>query len=124
MQDLLPNVVGNGGITAVLDIAAVDAEGRQPLLGVGRQDGSQIDGARPLGAVESPDRLGYVGIHIHGLRAVAPAGRDRERYPYPLAPELVRGLCGLGNATDTGVGNDALHRQAIGMTQAADELGH
>ena len=60
-------------VVEVLHIMAVDAESRQTLLGMGSQNGSQIHGARALGTVEAPDSLRIMGVHIHGLRTIAPA---------------------------------------------------
>ena len=72
-QYLFCHVGWDSVVVEVLHIMAVDAESRQTLLGMGSQNGSQIHGAGALGTVEAPDSLGIVGVHIHGLRTIAPA---------------------------------------------------
>src|SRR5208337_4130774 len=57
-EDLVGDVGGEDfGVLEVLDVVAVDAEGGQALLVVGGEDGGEVDGAGPVGAVEAPDRL-------------------------------------------------------------------
>ena len=66
-EDLFLNIGRNCLIVGVLDVVSVDAEGGQALLGVGGQHGGQIDSAGALRAVESPDGLRVMRIHIHRL---------------------------------------------------------
>ena len=96
---------------------AVDAEGGQTLLGVGRQNGGEVHRARTLGAVEAPDTLDGHGIHVHGLGAVAPAGRDGQGDGDALALELFRAGGRFRHAADGGVGHDNLHMLAVGVIQ-------
>jgi hypothetical protein len=123
-QDLLRHVLRDGVVAAVLDVAAVDAERGQALLGVAGQHGRQVHRTRALGAVEAPDRLRAQGVHVHGLAAVAPAGGDGEGQAHVLAGKLVGAGGGLGDAADAGVGDHALDGSAGGVAQrGADQLG-
>ena len=78
-EELLLHVGRDGRVAGILHVAPVDAEGGQALLAVAGEHCREIDGARALGAVEAPDRLGHERVHVHRLGAVAPAGRDGER---------------------------------------------
>ena len=84
---------------------------------MGRQNGGQIHSARTLGAVEAPDALDGHGIHVHGLGAVAPAGRDGQRDGNALALELLRAGGGFWHAADGGVRDDDLDMLAVGIVQ-------
>ncbi len=116
-EDLLGHVDGDGVVVEVLDIVAVNAEGRQALLGVGGQDGGQIDRTRAFGAVEAPDGLGPVGIHVHGLGAIAPAGRYGNGTADAGALELLLAGGRLGHAADGRVGNDAFYGTSVSVAQ-------
>ena len=117
-QELFLHVVGNfGDLIAVLHLVAVDAEGGQTLLCVGRQNGGQIHSARTLGAVEAPDTLDGHGIHVHGFCTIAPARRDRQRDGNALTLELLGAGSGFRHAADGGVSHDDLHRLAVGIVQ-------
>ena len=96
---------------------SVDTEGRQPLLCMAREDGGEIDGARTLCAVEAPDALDRHRIHIHRLRAVAPAGRDRERDVHACTAELLRARRRLRDAADGRIGDDDLYGLAVRVAQ-------
>jgi hypothetical protein len=124
-QNLLRHVLRDGVVAAVLDVAAVDAERGQAFLGVAGQHGREVHRTRALGAVEAPDRLRAQGVHVHGLAAVAPAGRDGERVtPTFSRRKLVSAGGGLGDAADAGVGDHALDGSAGGVAQrGADQLG-
>ena len=122
-QDLGLDVVGDRAVAGVLDVAPVDAEGRQALLGVRREDRGEVDRARPLGAVEAPDRLGRQRVHVHRLGAVAPAGRDGERDAHALLAEQLGDLGRLVDAADVVVRDHALDRAAVRVAQGvADQL--
>ena len=117
-QKLFLHVVGNfGDLIAVLHLMAVDAEGGQTLLCVGRQNRGQIHSARTLGAVEAPDALDGHGIHVHRLGAVAPAGGDGQRDGNALALELFCAGGRFGHAADGGVCHDDLDMLAVGVIQ-------
>ena len=96
---------------------AVDAEGRQALLGVGRQNGGQIHSARTLGAVEAPDAFDGHGVHIHRLGAVAPAGGNGQGDGDALALEFLGAGSGFRHAADGGVCHDDLDMLAVGVIQ-------
>jgi len=72
-QQLLLHICGDFRVPCILHIAPVDAESGQALLVVVGQNRSQVDCAWAFSAVEAPDGLGCQRVHIHGLRAVAPA---------------------------------------------------
>ena len=96
---------------------AIDAEGGQALLRMGSQHGGQIHRAGALGAVEAPDALNGHGVDVHGLGAVAPAGRDSERDVHTSLFELVGAGSTLGHAADGGVRNNNLDRFSVGIAQ-------
>ncbi len=120
-EELLLHIGRNRGVARILDIPAIDPEGWQTLLAVPRQNGGQIHGTRALGSVESPDRLGYRGIHIHRLAAIAPAGGHGQRHAHALTTELIGTGGGFSHPADAGVGDDALHRLAIRPAQVGRE---
>ena len=125
LQELLLHVGGDAGVAAVLHVPAVDAERGQALLRVRGEDCREVDRARPLGAVEAPDRLRGEGIHVHGLGAVAPARGDGEGHPHALAPELLRRPRRLGHPADARVRDDALHGQAARVADGLrEQIGH
>ena len=96
---------------------AVYAEGRKPLLGVGGEYGGEVYGAGALCAVKAPYALYRHGIHIHGLGAVAPAGRDGEGYGYAFSAELFGAGGGFRYAADGGIGYDHLYMVAVGVVK-------
>ena len=117
-QQLFLHVVGDfRDLVAVLHLMAVDAEGGQALLGVGRQNRGQIHSARTLGAVEAPDALDGHGVHIHRLGAVAPAGGNGQGDGDALALEFLGAGSGFRHAADGGVSHDDLHGLAVGIVQ-------
>ena len=124
-EDLLGDVGGDGlGVLQVLDVAAVDAEGGQALLVVGREDSREIDGAGPVGAVEAPDGLTVERVHVHGLGAVAPAGSHGQGDGRLPRGRTSRAGGRLGDAADAAVSDDAFDRGAGGVADASgDELG-
>ena len=77
-QQLFLHICGDRGVVGLLYVMAVDSKCRQALLGVGCQHGGQVDRAGALGAVKPHIALDGTGVHVHGLRAVAPAGRHRQ----------------------------------------------
>ncbi len=129
LQQLLSNIPRDGRIARILDIPAVDAESRQPLLGVPGHHSRQIDRARALGAVEAPDCLGNEWVHVHRLGPVAPTGGDSDGNADTLLRKFVSALSRLRDAADASIGDDALYRQTVGMAQVFAQqirncLGH
>ena len=116
-EELFLYVVRDGGVVRVLNLVAVNAEGRQALLGVGGENGGQIDRAGTLRAVEAPDRLDGVRIGVHGLGAVAPAGRHGEGDVHAGFAELVGTGGGFAHAPDGGVRDDDLDGFAVGVAE-------
>src|SRR5699024_11198988 len=111
-QDLFLYVGGDLAVVGVLHIMAVDGEGGQAFLSVGGQHRGQIHRAGALGAVEAPDCLDGVGVHVKGLGPVAPAGGDGEGSHHVLGRELVLAGSCLGAAADGGIGEHALDGSA------------
>ena len=114
-EQLFRNVVGDRGIVSLLNVVTVDAECGQTLLSVGSEHRREVNSAGSLGAVEAPYALDGHGIHIHSLRAVAPAGGDGKGDVNAAFLELIRTGCRLGNSADSGVGDDHLHRLTVGV---------
>jgi len=115
-EELFLNVGGNVGyFVKVLNVVAVNAEGGKTLLGVGSENGRQVNSAGTLGAVEAPNALDGLRIHVHGLRAVAPAGCDGEGDVDAVLLELFGAGGSLGNAADGGVCDYDLNRIAVGI---------
>jgi len=96
---------------------AVDAECGQALLCVAGQNGSQVNCAGALGAVEAPYTLNGVRIHIHSLRAVAPAGGDGQSDGYAFLLKLVSASGSLGYTADGGISHNDLYGLTIGVEQ-------
>ena len=114
-EQLLLHILRDFRVIRVLQIMAIDSEGRKPLLRMGSQHGSQIDGARPLRAVESPDPLDRQRIHIHRFRSIAPARRDGQGNIHAFSAELIRtGRC-LSHPSDGGVRDHHLYRLSVGI---------
>ena len=118
-QYFLGYVGRDGVVVQVLHVVSVDAEGGQSLLCVGSQYGSQIDGTRALRSVEAPYGLRIVGVHVHGLRAVAPARGDGDGRADALALELLGAGGALGNAANGRIGNHALNDASVAIAQVA-----
>ena len=116
-QQLRLHVVGNGVVADVLHVVPVDAEHGQALLRGGSQRGGQEHGARTLGAVEAPDGLDGVGIHVGDLGGVAPAGRHGQGDLNAFLFKLRLAGSRLGHAADGGVGNDDLDLFAVGIAE-------
>jgi len=81
----------------------------------------EVDGAGPLSAVETPYRFWNKRIQVNRFRPVAPARCDREGDADARALKLLCGAGRLRNATDAGIGNDTLHRQAAGVSEILGE---
>ena len=124
-QQFVGHIGGDGIVVDVLHIAPVNAEGGQSLLGMASQHSGQIDGSGTFRTVESPHGLGPIGMHVHGLRTVAPAGGDSDGGPHALAFKLLGTCCALGHAAYGAVGNDAFHRTAVAVSQIrGNQFGH
>ena len=116
-QQLLLHVLRNGSVVRLLHIMTVDAESRKPLLGMGGQHGCQINRAGTLRSVEAPHALYGLRLHVHSLRAVAPAGRHGQRDIHSRLAELVRAGSSLPHPSDGGVRDNHLHRLPVGIAQ-------
>ena len=96
---------------------AVNGESRQTALGVCGQNRSQIHRAGALGAIEAPDCLDGVGIHIERLGTVAPAGGHGQCCRNILGRELLCHTGSLGTAANRSTADHALHRRTIGVLE-------
>ena len=118
------HIGGNRRIASVLHVAPVDIENRIPLLIVGRCQRREINCARPLGAIETPDGFRRERVHVHRLTAVTPAGRDGQRNADAFFRKFLRTQRRFRNAADTLVRDHAFHFCAIGMPEVLrQELG-
>ena len=100
---------------------SVDAERRQSLLSMGCQYGCQIHCAGTLRAVEAPYALDGIGIHVHGLGTVAPAGRNRQCDVHAFPAELFRACGSLAHTPDGGIRDHHFHRLSVGVAQVLPE---
>ena len=116
-KNLLLHILRYRPIVGILDILPVNPEGRQPFLGVSGKHCGKVHRAGPLRTIESPDGLGYQWIHVHGLRAIAPARSNRNGDADTLSSEFSRGGGGLRHAANRGVRNHALNGSTIRMTE-------
>ncbi len=124
LQEPLANVLGEGVVAGVLDVLPVDRKGRDALLGIAGQHGSEIDRSGPLRAVEAEHRMRHVGVHVHGLGPVAPARRHGDREADTRAREQPRALCCLGDPADRGARDHALDGGPVRITELGrQELG-
>ena len=78
-----------------------------------RENRGQIDSPRALRRVQSPDALDGVGIHIHGLRPVAPAGCHGQGDIHPFSLKLLRAESALSHAADGAVRNHNLNLASV-----------
>ena len=123
-QDFLGHVIGNRIIVGFLHVMAINGESRQTALGVCCQNRSQIHRAGALGAIEAPDCLDGVGIHIERLGTVAPAGGHRQRCRNILGRELLCHAGRLGTTANRRTADHALHRRTIGVLEVLrNQLG-
>ena len=116
-QNFLCCILRNGIVGQILYIVPIDTVGRQPLLGVSCQHCGQIDSTRALRAIEAPDSLRIVGIHVHRLRTIAPARGDSDGRAHTLALELFGTGSSLTHTPDSSVRDDTLHWAAIAILQ-------
>jgi hypothetical protein len=120
-EQLLLHVRRDRGVGRILDIVPVDAECRQALLRMGREDRREVHRARSLRAVEAPDRLRRERIHVHRLGPIAPAGGHRDGDADAFVPEELSRLRRLGDATDAVRSDDALDGRTVRIAQLGTE---
>ena len=112
-QELFAHVTRDLGRVGILHVVAVDAKGGQTLLRMGGKHRSEVYGAGALGSVKAPDRLDRLGVHIHRLGAVAPAGRDGQGDGNALFSELLLAGRALTDPSDRRIGDHDLDRLAV-----------
>ena len=122
-ENLLGHILRDRVVLKILDIVAVDSESRKALLGVRGKYCRKINRSRTLRAVESPDSLRPVRIHIHSLGAVAPAGCHGDRSADSLTLEFLGAGCALSHTADRTVSDDTLHRSAVCISQIRGNEG-
>ena len=128
-QDFFSHVFRNGGIPGVLDVFPVNGEGGEALLVQSGQGGGQVHGAGAFRAVEAPDGFGRERVHVKGLAAVAPAGRDGQGDADVVGLEFVRAGGGFRRTANAGVCDHALDGFAggvadVGLNESRGRLGH
>ena len=116
-QDLFLHIGGDARVAHILYVTAVNGKGRQAALSVCGKHGGKVNRTGLFGAVEAPDRLDGVRVHIKGFGSVAPAGGHAEGGHHVLGGELPLDRSRLGTATDGGTADDALHGGTVGITQ-------
>ena len=116
-QQLLGYICRNSIVVQILNIVTVDTERRQTFLCVSGQNSCQIDSTGTLGSVEAPHGLGPVRVHVHCFGSVAPARCNRDCGADTFTLEFFGACSRFGNATDCAVGNDTLHRCAVGISE-------
>ncbi len=109
-KDLLLHVRRDFILVHVLNIVPVNRINRPSDLIVGGNRRCEIDRARALRTVKTPDCLDGERIDVNGLHRIAPARRDRERRDYIFRRELRLCPCRLLASRDARVRRHALHR--------------
>jgi len=82
-QQFFLNIGRDAGVAAVLHVAPVNAERRQPFLAVTGEHGGKIDRTGTFRAIETPHRLREPRVHVHGFTAVAQHGVTVSDKPTP-----------------------------------------
>ena len=114
-QNLLLYISRNSVVCQILNVMAIDAECRQTLLCMTSQYGSQIYSTGTFCTVEAPNSLWPVGMHVHGLRTIAPARCNGDGGTYALTLELSLASGSFCHTADCAVGNNALNGSTVGM---------
>ena len=120
-QKLFLHILRNFPVVRILYVPAVNAESRQSLLRMGSQNRGQIHRAGTLRTVKSPDAFDGHGIHVHGLRPVAPARGHRQRDVHPFPPELGGAFSCLSHPADGTIGDHHANRFPIGIAEIFPE---
>src|SRR5690606_4656064 len=100
-------------IIAVLYFLAVDTKSRHPFLGMARQGCGQVYRTGSFGTVKSPNGFGPCGIHVYGLRSVAPTGGYRYGKPYAFPKKFFLTFLCFRYPADGGVRNDTFYLAAV-----------
>src|SRR5699024_883255 len=96
---------------------SVDTECRKSLLCMCSQNRCQVYSAGSLCCVQAPYSLDGLGIHIHGLRTVAPAGCNSKGNINAFFAEFVSACCSFADTSDGGVSDNNFNRLAVGVFQ-------
>ncbi len=96
---------------------SVNTKSRKPLLCMGSQHACQIHRTGTLCSVKSPYPLDGFGIHIHGLRTIAPAGCYRQSNIHTGLTEFIRTCRSLTHPSDGGIRDNNLYRITVGITK-------
>ena len=115
-EDLGFDVVRDAGIVFVLDFVAIDAESRKAFLSMSGKDGGEINRARTLGAIEAPNGFDGHRIHVHGLRAIAPARSDGQSDVDAFLFEVFGAGGAFRDAADGRRSDDNLNGRSIAVT--------
>ena len=124
-KQLFSHVCWDSIVVQILYVVTIDAKGRKPLLCMTSQHCSQVNCTRALCAVETPNSLRPVRVHVHRFRTIAPARSHCDCSTYAFAFELFSTCCSFCYATDSAVGDNALHRCTICVAHIlADQFCH
>ena len=95
---------------------AIDTECRQAFLCVGSKNRCQIYSTRSLSTVKAPYSFDGLGIHIHGLCAIAPAGSYGQGDINAFFTEFLSTGSALSHTSDGGVCDNYFYRLSVGIT--------
>ena len=124
-KNLLCYVGRDRVVGKILHVMAVDAKRGKSLLSVTRQHGCEIHRTGALCAVETPNSLGPMGMHVHRFRTVAPARSYRDCSTYAFALKLSLTRCSFCHTANRSISNDAFNGSAVGMLYVCrNQLGN
>ena len=104
-------------VVQILHIMAINAVCRQSLLSVCSKHSSKINSTRPFCAIESPNSFGIIRIHVHRLRAIAPAGCDSDCRTDAFTLELLSACSTFTHTADGGIADDTLNKTAVAISE-------
>ena len=114
-KNLFCYVSGDRVVGDVLYVMTVDAKRGKSLLCVTRQHCCEIYRTGAFCAVETPNCLGPMGVHVHSFRTVAPARSYRNSSAYAFAFKLSLTRSSFCYAANRSVSNNTFNGSAVGM---------
>ena len=117
IQNLLLHIFCNAGFVLVLYFGSIDGEGRKTSLCVSCHNCCQIYSSRSFCSVKAPNRLDGIGIQVHSLRSVAPAGSNRQGSHYIFLGKILLADSSFSTAANGCGRNHHLHRLSVRITK-------